>query len=200
MLCKKLIVFIIFLVPVLVFSQETEQDSTSRMVRVVDSTQTTLDTIAPTPLSTILKETAPAQDRFEMTKSPSGAVWRSLVAPGWGQWYVGDKWKTPVFAAAYGTVAFLIVRNQINYNDKDDEYQAALTQNPASADLLKRQREVYRDNRDQAAFALVGVYIISMVDAYVGAHLYDFSVDDDISFGFKNTADGAAMLHCSIRF
>ncbi len=199
MLLKKLIFFINFLAPVLVFAQETEKDSTSRMVRVVDSTQTILDAIAPTPLSTILNETAPAQNRFEMTKSPTRAVLLSLAFPGLGQWYVGDKWKTPVFAAAWGTTAFLIGRNWVNYNDKDTEYKDALIQNSTNAPLLKRQREVYRDNRDQAAFAMLGVYVISAVDAYVGAHLYDFTVDDDLSFGFKNASDGATMLNCSIR-
>jgi hypothetical protein len=199
MFFKKLIVFIIFLAPTLLFSQ-TEQDTVSRMVRAYDSTQTTLDTIAPTPIADIVAQTAPAQDKFELTKSPSGAVWRSIAFPGWGQWYVGDKWKTPVFAAAWGSVAFLIVRNHVNYNDRDTEYQAARAINAPNAELLKRQREVYRDNRDQAAFALLGIYIISAVDAYVGAHLYDFNVDDNLSFGFKSSSDGAVMLNCSIRF
>lgn len=199
MFLKNFIIFVLFLLPAFVFSQ-SEQDTTSRMVRVVDSTQTTLDTIPPTPLSTIMSETAPSRKGFELTKSPTRATIYSAIAPGWGQWYVDDKWKTPVFAAAWGTIAFLIVRNQINYSDKDSEYQNALTQNLSAAELLKRQREVYHDNRDQAIFALIAVHLVSAVDAYVGAHLYDFNVDDDLSFGFKNAIDGTTMLNCEIRF
>jgi len=47
---------------------------------------------------------------------------------------------------------------------------------------LKANKEFNRDNRDMMAFYLLGVYIISAVDAYVGAHLYDFNVDDELSY------------------
>ena len=47
---------------------------------------------------------------------------------------------------------------------------------------LKANKELNRDNRDIMAFYLLGVYIISAVDAYVGAHLYDFNVDDELSY------------------
>ncbi|HYF04288.1 MAG TPA: DUF5683 domain-containing protein [Patescibacteria group bacterium] len=199
MLFKKLIALTLFLTPAPLFAQ-TEQDTVSRMVRVVDSTQTTLDTLSPTPLSEIVRQTSPSQSEFQLTKSPTGAVLRSLAFPGWGQWYVGDKWKTPVFAAAWGSIVYLIVQNHVNYSDRNDQYQAARAIGTPNTELLRRQREVFRDNRDRAAFVLAGVYIISAVDAYVGAHLYDFNVDDDLSFGFNHSSTGAVMLNYSIRF
>ena len=45
--------------------------------------------------------------------------------------------------------------------------------------IEKNRREFYRDNRDMSAFYLLGVYVLATVDAYVGAHLFDFDVSDD---------------------
>lgn len=120
---------------------------------------------------------------FEMKKSPTGAVLRSLALPGWGQYYVESYWKAPLFLAAAGTCVYFIIDNNSKFNSKDDEITAVKAANPNDSriDYLTLQREVYRDNRDQAAFFLAGVYIISAVDAYVGAHLFDFDVSDKLS-------------------
>lgn len=125
----------------------------------------------------------PIKDKgFEMKKSPWGAIWRSIVLPGWGQIYVEKYWKAPLFLAAYGTCIYLTIDNHIKFIDAADIYDKAKQTNPNDPMLpiLKSRREFYRDNRDQSAFFLLGVYIISAVDAYVGAHLYDFDVSDDV--------------------
>lgn len=126
----------------------------------------------------------PIKDKgFQMKKSPWGAVWRSIVLPGWGQIYVEKYWKAPLFLAAFGTCIYLTVDNHIKFIDAADIYDKTKQANPKdpTLPLLKNRREFYRDNRDQSAFFLLGVYIISAVDAYVGAHLYDFDVSDDVT-------------------
>ena len=45
-------------------------------------------------------------------------------------------------------------------------------------DFRRREREFYRDNRDVNIAYFIGVQILSMIDAYVGAHLFDFDVDN----------------------
>lgn len=47
-------------------------------------------------------------------------------------------------------------------------------------DQLKRQKDYFRRYRDLSIIITVGVYALSIVDAYVDAQLFDF----DISPGF----------------
>ena len=121
--------------------------------------------------------------KFQMKKSPTGAILRSLALPGWGQYYVESYWKVPLFVGAAGTCVYFIVHNNTSFKDKQSQINKAIALNPNDPyiELYKRQREVYRDNRDQAAFFLAGVYILSAVDAYVGAHLFDFDVSDKLA-------------------
>jgi hypothetical protein len=133
---------------------------------------------------------------FKMQKSPTGAIWRSLVLPGWGQYYVESYWKAPIFT---GAAAFMIYRivyfhnNFMDYADRVDALKSELVrlkledpENPKIYEIEyrtlpveKNRREYYRDNRDMSGFYLLGVYALATVDAYVGAHLFDFDVSDE---------------------
>lgn len=161
---------------------------------------------------------------YKMSKSPEGAMWRSLAIPGWGQLYNEDYWKVPIVFGAAATMAGLIIYNNNKFNDYEDQLLAATDRNskikiddPANANdeyhlinknnltdfelrQLKSNREFYRDNRDLSAFYLLGVYVIAAVDAYVGAHLYDFNVDDDLGFGAKMLNNGTPSFYVSYSF
>ena len=139
--------------------------------------------------------------KFEMKKSPTGAILRSLALPGWGQYYVESYWKVPLFLGAAGTCAYFIIDNNNSFNDKQKQIDKAVLNNPndPNLQLYKLQRETYRDNRDQAAFFLAGVYILSAVDAYVGAHLFDFDVSDNISMNLLPSKFSIVNLKLSIK-
>ena len=47
--------------------------------------------------------------------------------------------------------------------------------------LFKNRKDKYRRWRDLSFFALVGVYALSVVDAYVDASLSEFDLSDDLS-------------------
>lgn len=112
--------------------------------------------------------------------TPNGAIWRSLVMPGWGQVYVESYWKAPIFFGGAVTLGYLIYYNQINYSDYADRLDQMELTDP-DYNITKLWREYYRDNRDMSGFYLLAVYVLATVDAYVGAHLYDFEVSDDLS-------------------
>jgi hypothetical protein len=121
--------------------------------------------------------------KFEMQKSPTGAIIRSLILPGWGQYYVESYWKAPLFLGAAGTCAYFIIDNNNKFKAKQTEIDKLSAIDPTNYKIsfLKKQREVYRDNRDQSAFFLAGVYLLATIDSYVGAHLFDFNVNDNLS-------------------
>jgi hypothetical protein len=137
--------------------------------------------IPPPDSSTFTREDEP-ENGLRMTKSPLLATVLSIV-PGAGQLYNEDYWKVPLFAAAGG---FFVYRTLYYHNlfiNKVDELEAMPdVDSTVSRRLsLRTQREFYRDNRDLNFAYFLGVEILSMIDAYVGAHLFDFDVDDDIS-------------------
>jgi hypothetical protein len=124
-----------------------------------------------------------AASEFTMTKNPTLAILYSIV-PGGGQLYNEDPWWKPTLF--FGAAAFFAVRT-VYYHDlfieKADQVDA-LPDTDVTRSALVRQREFYRDNRDLNFAYFLGVEILNMIDAYVGAHLFDFDVDDDLSSRF----------------
>ncbi len=116
-----------------------------------------------------------------MQKSPWGAVLRSAIIPGWGQLYNESYWKIPVVAGIFSWLIYNYVDNHNNYWDYKKLYlQTGLSNN-------KINREFYRDQRDLFAIYIGLAYLATLVDAYVDAHLFDFSVTEDngLNLNFK---------------
>ncbi len=98
-------------------------------------------------------------------KSPTGAMIRAIIFPGWGQLYNKKYVKAIlVFGAEIGLVA-----NSIYLNQKYTESSTEL------------EREFYINNRNLSNWWLVGVILFSMADAFVDAQLSDFDESPDLS-------------------
>lgn len=108
-----------------------------------------------------------------MQKSPWGAVIRSAVFPGWGQIYNESYWKAPV---VWGVMGWFVY-NWIDNNNKYIDYKNLYINTNQS--IARDYRDFYRDQRDQFAIYIVLTYFLNLVDAYVDAHLFDFSVDEN---------------------
>ncbi|MCE7935053.1 MAG: hypothetical protein DYG96_10730 [Chlorobi bacterium CHB2] len=133
-------------------------------------------TIAPTPLPADSLATPPST---AMTKNPTTAVLLSLI-PGGGQIYNEQYWKAPLFVGVAGFFVFQAVRYHNLYRDQA-KLVAATPETDNAYARLKQIREIYRDERDVNIAYYLGIDILCMVDAYVGAHLFDFNVDDDLT-------------------
>jgi TM2 domain-containing membrane protein YozV len=103
----------------------------------------------------------------DSSKSVTTAIVLSLIIPGSGQIYYGDYWKAPLFFGGAAILGWWAWKNNETFKDLD-----------AQGDPNK---EIYRNNRDQSLFFLAGVYILAAVDAYVGVHLYNFNVNENLS-------------------
>lgn len=122
--------------------------------------------------------------KFEMKKSPWKAVVLSAILPGLGQAYNESYWKLPIVALASGTLGYYIFYNNGKYIDYRDKYASTQTEtNPNGDEKYKRLRESYRDLRDTYLLYFAIFYLINLADAYVDAHLYDFSVSEKIKVG-----------------
>ncbi len=101
------------------------------------------------------------------TKSPRGALIRSAVLPGWGQWYNGAKWKTGLVAAgAAGLAANIIIQNRRAADSVTDD-----------------ERAFYENSRNLTWWWVAGLYGLTLADAYVDAHLWHFDTGPEPGWG-----------------
>lgn len=114
---------------------------------------------------------------FVMQKSPWGAVVRSAIIPGFGQFYNESYWKIPVI---WGVGALFFSGWVYNNNLYKDNKNLFIEK---GEEIYKLRRDFYRDQRDNFTIYLVLLYILNLVDAYVDAHLYDFNVEEDFISG-----------------
>lgn len=113
------------------------------------------------------------------SKDPFTAAILSII-PGAGQLYIESYWKAPVFFAGFAAAIGFAVYN----NNQVNLLSAQLADGNVSLsfrDALLRQREIFRDLRDISILAAVGVAGLAAIDAYTGAHLFDFDVSDEWS-------------------
>ncbi len=132
---------------------------------------------------------APKDSVAVQSKSPRGAMLRSLFVPGWGQLYNGKWLKAIVIAGAeIGLIANAIIQNQLAVR---------------STNIY--EREFYRNNRGLSLWWLGGVILYSMADAYVDAQLYNFDESPDLSVNVYQTptmgnASGDFAFMVSLKF
>lgn len=161
------------------------------------------------------------------THTPRRALWRAAALPGWGQIYNRQYLKLPFVYAGLAGMGYAIVWNNNRYlqyrhahlfrleqertpdepnpyEQFQDEYQAIVNDvgGNLSARQLRDQRDKLRRWRDLSVVGAVLVYALTIVDAYVSAHLLTFDVDDQLALrvrprgpvppsGFGSSAYGA---------
>ncbi len=110
------------------------------------------------------------------TASPNTTMFRSLAFPGWGQLENSQPEKAAlVFAVETGLLAAGYIEWQRADHSRDEEAAAAAAGDEAGA---AEHYQRYVDRRDRAITNLWWggfTILISMLDAYVSAHLRDFT-------------------------
>lgn len=162
---------------------------------------------------------------------PKRALWLSLVFPGAGQIYNRKYWKLPIIYGGFLGCAYALMWNQQMYRDYSQAYLDIMDDDPNTKSyleilppryditgreeqfkaLFKRKKDYYRRYRDLSAFCFVGVYLISVIDAYVDAQLSVFDISPDLSMSVEpavissqpalgTRAPSAYGVGCSLRF
>lgn len=114
---------------------------------------------------------------FVMTKDPMTATLLSII-PGGGQIYTEQYIKAPIFFGVAAFFAGSALRYHLLYSEQAEIFEG-LPAGSSERPRTRQRREIYRDARDLNVAYFIGVEILSMIDAYVGAHLFDFDVDDE---------------------
>lgn len=129
------------------------------------SAQTEQDTVKTSGDSVVIQK--------ETTKSPWGAVLRSAVLPGWGQYYNESYWKIPLIWGVFAAQTYY-------WNENNDTYREHKKEFIETGNIrAKRIRDSARDQRDQILIYGILVYFLQLVDSYVDAHLFNFDVSEN---------------------
>jgi hypothetical protein len=106
-------------------------------------------------------------------KSPTGALFRSIAFPGWGQFYNGKYFKSTV---VFGTETTFITLAVIEWGRRNEHKRnfERLPQNHPDKAWEFEQFRFYEDRRNLFLWITTGIVFLSMFDAYVDAQLYNF--------------------------
>lgn len=139
----------------------------------------------------------------EFNPSPTRAVWLSALFPGLGQLYNRRYWKLPIVVGGYMGLVYGYSWNNRMLDDYTQAYRDLMDNDPSTNSymdfyppgtdesqlnkvwlekLFKTRKNFYRRNRDLCIVAMVGVYLVAMVDAYVDASLTHFDISPDLAF------------------
>ena len=108
--------------------------------------------------------------------SPIGAIGRSAVLPGWGQFYAHKRFLGATsFVGVSGCLLSALITHQSFRNVYDNEYvPVALIDEKSPEALFQYNRANQRYKlRQFFLFAAAGVWAYSLIDSYVGANLYN---------------------------
>lgn len=132
---------------------------------------------------------------------PIRAMWLALVFPGGGQIYNRKYWKLPIIYGGYLGCAYALTWNNQMLKDYSQAYLDIMDSDPNTKsyekmlpmgyditgkedrfkEIFKNKKNHFRRFRDMSIFAFAGVYLLSVVDAYVDAELSSFDISEDLS-------------------
>ena len=108
------------------------------------------------------------------------------IFPGAGQIYTKKYWKVPVIYSALVTSGYFIIDNNKKYKKYRDTY---LDRNNGIIDNLNYSnselitlKDYYKRNREISIMLFSLTYILNIIDASVNAHLFQYEIDENISF------------------
>ena len=175
------------------------------------------------------------RDWSKWRPSSKRALWMAAVIPGAGQIYNRKYWKLPIIYGGFVGCVYAWRWNNMMYHDYSQAYMDLMDDDPNTKSYesflhlgrvinennpdelktwqnkFKKRKDYYRRYRDMSVFILIGVYALSVIDAYVDASLSEFDISDDITLKVEpaimndrssaNLLKSSALgLQCSISF
>jgi len=149
---------------------------------------------------------------------PQRALWLALGIPGGGQIYNRKYWKLPLVYGGFMGCIYAMRWNNMMYKDYAQAYLDITDDDPGTASynkflhlgrqitpqnqeryktIFKKRKDRFRRYRDLSFFVMLGVYAISVIDAYVDAELSAFDLSKDLSLRVRPGVIGNSMLNGS---
>ena len=150
----------------------------------------------------------PKRDWSNWRPDPKRALWLALVLPGGGQIYNRKYWKLPIIYGGFMGCVYAMNWNNMMYRDYSQAYLDIMDSDPNTCsynkflhlgnkidasneerykEIFKKRKDRYRRWRDMSFFCLIGVYALSVIDAYVDAELSEFDISKDLTLRVEPT-------------
>lgn len=183
-------------------------------------------TVLVLKVDSIQKESPQPKQRFIPNSNRS--VWLALVFPGGGQIYNRKYWKLPIVYGGFVGCTYALNWNNKMYKDYSQAYLDIMDDDPNTKsyedflpinasitgqedrfkEIFRKRKDIYRRQRDLSIFCFIGVYLLSVIDAYVDAELSDFDITKDLGLRVEPALfnDGKSQnfnsigLQCSLKF
>ncbi len=213
-------------------SKKTQSQGDTLATAIADSVLTEEKDSLKTSLTPTLQKKKEKRNWDTWRPNPKRAMWLAIVLPGAGQIYNRKYWKLPLVYGGFVGCIYAMQWNNMMFRDYSKAYQDIMDTDPTTQSynqflhlgtritdqnkeqyqsIFKSRKDRYRRWRDLSFFCLLGVYALSIVDAYVDASLSEFDISDDLTLrvepavmntplvgtSFKPSAIG---LHCSLTF
>lgn len=194
----------------------------------LDSTKSVLQ------LPTVSVEKGAKKEIVNFVPNSGKAVWLSALMPGLGQIYNQKYWKLPLIYGGFTGLIYGMTWNGQNLKDYTTAYSDLKDTNPNTnsfldilptsmqksyadgtlttdqlTSIVKNRKDYFRRNRDLTIISMIGLYFVTMIDAYVDAQLFQFDISPDLSLRVEPTVvkvnlldnrTQAIGLQCSINF
>lgn len=141
------------------------------------------------------------RDLSTFKPDPIRATWLALVIPGAGQIYNRKYWKLPIVYGGFLGCVYALTWNNQMLSDYSQAYLDIMDSDPNTKSyekmlppnysiegkeerfkgIFKSKKDTFRRFRDLSIFAFGGVYLLSVIDAYVDAELSTFDISRDLS-------------------
>ena len=149
------------------------------------------------------------------TPNPQRALWLALVIPGGGQIYNRKFWKLPIVYGGFLGCIYALSWNNMMYKDYSQAFLDISDNDPGTAsynkflhlgrtvndsnkerfkEIFKNRKNKYRRWRDMSLFVMIGIYALSVIDAYVDAELSEFDISKDLSLKVQPAVMGNPMI------
>ena len=188
--------------------KDTPVDSIDIMMARIDSLTRNDSVLAPKeePVQSVMIDSTrivkPKRDWNTWRPDPKRALWLALVLPGAGQIYNRKYWKLPIIYGGFIGCIYALTWNNMMYKDYSQAYLDIMDNDPGTAsynkflhlgaevnssnearykEIFKNRKDKYRRWRDLSFFVMIGVYALSVIDAYVDAELSAFDISKDLS-------------------
>ncbi len=184
-----------------VLKKETIRTARNADTLVVDTTS--LLTIS----DNLMKGIRAHRDLSTFKPDPIRAMWLGLVLPGAGQIYNRKYWKLPIVYGGFLGCVYALTWNGQMFSDYSQAFLDIMDSDPSTKSyekmlppryditgkeerfkgIFKSKKDTFRRFRDLSIFAFGGVYLLSVIDAYVDAELSTFDISHDLSLEIQPT-------------
>lgn len=199
------------LTPVLMAQEEEDvlvPDSIETAIKAPKSDSLVIDTASLFAITeNILAKKRHKRDLATFKPDPIRSMWLGFVFPGGGQIYNRKYWKLPIIYGGFLGCVYALTWNSQMYSDYSQAYLDIMDSDPNTKSyekmlpprysiegkeerfkgIFQRKKDNFRRYRDLSIFSFAGVYLLSVIDAYVDAELSTFDISHDLSLEIQPT-------------